>query len=92
MEQWNSHEHDGSYEDETGYSFPSQLWKAGLQFTNSHNDISYLLLSKHPEDYNYRDFLVSSRKSKTRSLNLFAVDVADHRFPSKYLLLSLPIL
>jgi hypothetical protein len=89
IRQWNFHEKEG-YEDhysdgeESRFSFPSQLWKAGLQFTNSYNDISYLLLSKHPEDDNYRDFLISSRKSKTRSLNLFAVDVADHRYSSKY--------
>jgi hypothetical protein len=89
VEQWNSHEQDeyddrDDDEDKSRLSFPSELWKAGLQFTNSYDDISYLLLSKHPEDYNYRDSLISSRKSKTRSLNLFAVDVGDHHFPSKY--------
>jgi hypothetical protein len=84
VKEWNSHEDHEDYQIKFRFSFPSELWKAGLQFTNSYNDISYFLLSGHSEGYNYRTALISSKLSKTRSLNLFAVDVGDHRKPSKY--------
>jgi hypothetical protein len=84
IKEWNSHEEDDDYDVEYDSSFPSELWKAGLQFTSSYNDISYFLLSIYSGGPNYRKGLISSKPSKTRSLNLFAVDVGNHRIPSKH--------
>jgi hypothetical protein len=81
VKEWNSHEKDDEHEPK--FSFVSELWKAGIQFTSSYDDVNYYLLSRPPEHYNYRDLLISSFPSKSRSLNLFAINV-DIGIPSKY--------
>jgi hypothetical protein len=81
VEEWNFHEEDDEHEPK--FSFVSELWKAGMQFTSSYDDVSYYLLSRNQEDYNYRNALASSHLSKSRSLNLFAIDV-DNGIPSEY--------
>jgi hypothetical protein len=81
VEEWNSQKDDDEHEPSS--SFLSELWKAGMQFTSSSDDVSYYLLSRQSEDPNYRDYLITSSLTKSRSLNLFAIDVG-YGIPTKY--------
>jgi hypothetical protein len=84
--EWNPHKDEDEYdENKFSFSFPSELWEAGMQFTSSYNDVRYYLLSRHPKDCNYRDLLISFPPN-IRNLNPLAVDMGTLNSSKYYFL------